>query len=458
MEGTRVQVIRDIEEWIGKYNGPQIFWLTGGAGTGKSAIAWTICSRATADTTIVLGGSFFCSRSTGSVTQRDVRCIVPTLVQLLARNFPEFSISLADELAYNPDVLHKNVRAQLEQLLYKPLLALKDSCVPIIFVIDALDECGGQSGVNGATDDAESRRIVSEMLEALVNLTRSTVKIPVKFLVTSRPETHIRDTPVSDTSFSTILRLHTVKKVQVMADIRLYISTRLLSSSKLCSRFTSDDVDMLAKLCDGLFIVAATALQYTLGPSIDVAAVRFKTLINAARNSLSARAAAPLDLMYALVLADAVRVGDTEADELPAILQILGVLLSARMELSVAALADLLESPKDDLRARLCHLHAVVHVPDDDEEASLRTLHASFGDYLFGRAVSHLRIPESYGHDILARGCLRRIAQDDLCFNVSRSPSSFMPNSAVVPNLPLSLIYACLHWAHHIDCIKLLDV
>jgi len=455
MEGTRVQILRAIDNWIKDPKAPQIFWLTGLAGTGKSAIAWSICLRATKDTKIIFGGSFFCSRSTGSAGQRDVRCVVPTLAQLLARQSKKFSKALAAELARNPDVLHKQIGAQVEQLLYKPLLALKGSRMPIVFVIDALDECGGQPGTNGPADDAESRRTISDMLEALVDFSRAEIKLPVKFLVTSRPETHIRDTPVSDTKFSTILRLHTVSKEQVTADIRLYVATRLSSSPQLRARFTADDADMLAHLCDGLFIVATTALQYALGAGIDAAAMRFKTLLNTSRDGLSTSASAPLDQMYALILSGTTMVVEPETNELAEKLQLLAAILCARMPLSVTMLADLLEFPDDQLRASMSDLHAIVHVPDDDSECGLRTVHASFGDYLYGRAASSIRISVSLGHQILARGCLRRFAQADLCFNVSQSQSSFKPNPRDVSSgIALSLIYACLQWAHHIDSVS----
>jgi len=438
MEGTRVQILRDIESWIKDPNAPQVFWLTGLAGTGKNALAWTVCLRATKDPKIILGGSFFCSRSTGSAAQRDIRCVVPTLAQLMTCQSPKFSKALVDELARDPDVLHKQVGAQVEQLLYKPLLALKGSRVPIVFVIDALDECGGQPGTNDASDDAEIHHTISEMLEALVAFSRSQAKLTVKFLVTSRPETHIRDTPVSDTAFSTILRLHSVNKEQVTKDIRLYVATRLSGSPQLRARFTADDADMLAQLCDGLFIVATTALQYALGTGIDAAAMKFKTLLNASHDSLSGNVAAPLDRMYAVILSGSARIAGPEMDELPERLRLLAAILCTRMPLSVTALADLLGVPGDQLRASLSKLHAVVHVPEDDSEPGLRTVHASFGDYLYGRAA--------------ARGCLRRFAQGDLCFNVSQSHSSFQPNPNIVPgDIALSLIYACLQWAHHVD-------
>jgi len=238
MEGTRVQILREINNWILSPKARQIFWLAGMAGMGKTAIAQTVCSLVRNSTEIVLGGSFICSRSTGSSSQRDVLCVAPTLAQLLARQSTKFSEALAAELKRDPDILHKQIGTQMRQLLYTPLLSLKDSSVLIIFVIDALDECGDQPVREGSANSAESHRIVSEMLEALVEVSSSSVKLPVKFLVTSRPETHIRDTPVSDATFSSVLYLHNVNKERVTTDIRLYIATRLLSSPRLRARFT----------------------------------------------------------------------------------------------------------------------------------------------------------------------------------------------------------------------------
>jgi len=444
-------VLRDIETWIQNPEAPQIFWLTGIMGSGKTAIGWTVCSRARASSKMVLGGSFFCSRSAGTGAQRDARCIIPTLVQLLARQSFEFSQILVAELARDPDILHQRVAMQMEYLLYKPLLVLQRSSLPIVFVIDALDECGGLSNANGPSDDSESHRLISDMLEALVAFSRYPVKLPVKFLVISRPETHIRDTPVSDPKFSRVLQLHTVNKQHVMEDIRLYISTRLRSGPKLNFLFTNGDVDTLVQLCNGLFIVATTALEFALGAGVDRAVVRFKRLLNSTQDGLSAGAAAPLDRMYALILAEAVNVDTADADlGLPNLLQMLASLLCARSSLSVAALSELIDLPVTHLRACLSHLHAVLHVPDDDGESGLRTLHASFSDYMFGRAPTSSRVTASLGHNILARGCLNVMVKR-LHFNVSKSLSSYDQNPSTTPNsITPSLEYACLHWVYHI--------
>ena len=450
-EGTRVQILRDIKAWIKDLKGPQIFWLAGMAGNGKSAIAWTVCLLANDSLDIVLGGSFFCSRSTGLSAQRDVRCVVPTLAQLMARQSAMFAEALSAELARDPEVLHQQVELQVNTLLYKPLLALKDSPVPILFVIDALDECGGQLNSNGTLNDTETHRIVSDMLEALVKFSSSPIKLPVKFLVTSRPETHIRDTHVSDVAFSKVLRLHTVDKQQVTADIRLYISSRLWATPALRAVFTEKDIISLVGLSDGLFIVAATALEHAFGAGIEFAETRFKSLLDASRSRLSIRATVPLDRMYAVIIEDAAKVGDIETDKLKALRRILAALLSARMTLSVAALAELLNLPVGQLRISLTRLHAVIHVPDDDDDAGLRPLHASFGDYLFGRASKRIRISESLGSMAMAIGCLQ-VLEKRLHFNVSQSRSSFEHNSDARPTgITLALEYACLQWIYHVS-------
>jgi 2-phosphoglycerate kinase len=45
LRGTRVEVLRDIENWSRMSNAKCIFWLNGMAGTGKSTISQTIAGR-----------------------------------------------------------------------------------------------------------------------------------------------------------------------------------------------------------------------------------------------------------------------------------------------------------------------------------------------------------------------------------------------------------------------------
>ena len=452
-----MRIISDIEAWIKDPDGQQICWITGMAGTGKTSIAKTVCKRATADAEITLGGSFFCSRSTGLAAQRDIRSVVPTLVQLFALESAEFCLALAKNI--KTGVQYKEIAAQVEQLLYIPLLALKASRLPVLFVVDALDECGGETS-DGLLDETKSHAVVTHMLEALVSLTRSNPRLPIKFLVTSRPEAQIRDTSISDEKLSQILQLHAVDAQEVDADIRRYVAetftNKLSGKRKLQAMITDRDVDDLVRLCDGLFIVAATALEYTFGAGADAAVAKFKRLLNASHDNLNAGAAAPLDGMYALIMAEAARVDGLEAtaSELPAPVRLLACLLSTRMPLSITTLGDLMALEVYDVRAILSRLHAVVHVPDDDDVPGLRTVHASFGDYLLSRAPERIRIPRLLGHETLAHACLHIMGRD-LRFNVSQSTSSYKPNTSTkLEHITLSLEYACLHWAHHVGVFK----
>ena len=81
MEGTREQVLGEIETWIRDLEGPHVLWLTGMLGMGKTTIASTVCSRVSDNPDIVLGGSFFCSRLAPTDAQHDVRLLAGILAR-----------------------------------------------------------------------------------------------------------------------------------------------------------------------------------------------------------------------------------------------------------------------------------------------------------------------------------------------------------------------------------------
>ena len=90
LRGTRKCVLEEIEDWTKDKAAPQVFWLNGLAGTGKSTIAQTVSERIFADGH--LGASFFCSG--GFEDRSDLHCIFPTLAFQLAQKYPDFRSSL----------------------------------------------------------------------------------------------------------------------------------------------------------------------------------------------------------------------------------------------------------------------------------------------------------------------------------------------------------------------------
>ena len=161
-------------------------------------------------------------------------------------------------------------------------------------------------------------------------------------------------------------------------------------------------------------------------------------------------ATGPLDNVYEFVLTRASNTAKVEPKELEATQQVLACILTARMPLSIAVLAEILKRRTEVLRALLRRLRSVVHVPDDVNQPELRTVHASFDDYLLERAAAGLRISAALGDELLARGCIIIMAEQ-LHFNISKSRTSHEPNSVRPSSITLSLEYACLQWAYHLS-------
>ncbi|CAE6523445.1 unnamed protein product, partial [Rhizoctonia solani] len=182
-EGTRTRVLAGLDDWLYDPTSSSIYWMDGMAGTGKTTIASTFCERADSEQRKLLAASFFCTRS--SAECRDVTRILPTIAYQLARYSLPFRSELCRILAQSPDIGSKNLQKQFERLLTEPIKKVKDAMPDhIVVVIDALDECEHREGV--------------EMVLDL--LLRHAPDLPLKFLVTSRPEPEIYDKLIDSSS------------------------------------------------------------------------------------------------------------------------------------------------------------------------------------------------------------------------------------------------------------------
>lgn len=434
MRGTRVGVLSKFVEWV-KNDPKAIFWLAGMAGTGKTSVALTLCRMLEQDPDVLLGGAFFCSRTTNAETRTDVRRVLPSLAASLADQSPKFATALAAELKPGAlGVVHKQIGGQIGPLLHAPLAQLTSETRPIVFVIDALDECSKENEL-------------ADLLKAIASFT-SPAK--VKFILTSRPETHILGSPIADQVHNDILQLHTINKEEVTKDIRLHVSNAFTNSPLDKPWYLDADVKNLAVLSDGLFIFASTIISYILeAKSVNTRARRLQRVLSEVQQSTAAIGS--LDAMYEFILTRASDAKRVDPEELQMTLKALASITAARTPLSVGALADLLPLDMKDLRESLRRLHAVVYVPEEDDQPGLRTLHASFGDYLLERAVDRLRISTSQGNETLARGCLL-VMRKQLHFNVSQIQSSYDSNSTKRPSgIRHSLEYACMQWMYHVS-------
>ncbi|MCJ1423397.1 hypothetical protein MMC29_001280 [Sticta canariensis] len=145
LQNTRVDVLNEIKAWAEGQDERRIYWLNGLTGTGKSTIARTIAREYLA--TGRLGASFFFSKGGGDVGHA-VKFFT-TLAFQLAKTSPILKGYICDAVSANVDIKDQSLCDQWRQLILQPLSRLDEnsSLSSYIFVIDALDECEGESDI-----------------------------------------------------------------------------------------------------------------------------------------------------------------------------------------------------------------------------------------------------------------------------------------------------------------------
>jgi hypothetical protein len=407
MRGTRVSLLDILWHWSRDFSAPRIFWLDGMAGTGKSAVARSTCQFLSENS--LLGGSFFVSRSDES--RSNVRRVLPTLAWDLAHQDSRYREGLLKVLGGVPDVADYAIEKQVRYLLEVPFsVRSNENEQPFrVFVIDALDECA----------DSKDTKL---LLEKLLSIS---LQLPVKFLITSRPEPHIRSRfATSQSQVHRTLRLPDIERDIVEADISLYFTTRLRairSSSDNPEMFPSEwpasrDIQTLTRLAGKLFIYAFTAVHYIEYNHVE----RLETLTKLTVDDDGELFYGPLDTIYNHVLSAALDPKRCRKDEISRTKQILAAVLVVREPLRLSDLAKLIRVAPHNIRVNLERIHAVVCVPSPGRDGVIATFHKSFVDFLTtpGRAPENQLIRLSAGHLDLANGCME-IMRSDLHFLTS---------------------------------------
>ncbi|KZP11223.1 hypothetical protein FIBSPDRAFT_962437 [Athelia psychrophila] len=447
-ERTRIDVIEKIETWTD--NGPPVFWLNGSAGTGKSTIAFTVAKSFKGRG--ILGASFFCSRDDATCSNQ--RLIFPTIAHQLAHFHPEFRRRLADVVKEKPDIVHSDVAYQLQVLIVQPLSCIRDFPSNCVIVIDALDECKGDS-------------TISVILTAL---SRHVEKLaPLKIFLTSRPERNI-NLGFSDSILHGTTRrfiLHEIKLSTVEADIKTCIVAQLDVVRReygIDQSWPFDaEVDSLSALSCGLFIFAATAIKFIQDRNYDNPQEQLTRIILNA-TPLKDEDSDPLhrlDQLYMQVLMNAHPKPSSELAERLRLL--LGTIVLLQDPLSFHGIQQLLKHEPVNLfevqsmRQTLMRLHSIILVPEDDN-AVIRTLHPSFFDFITSPdrcSISRLLVDTSQQHTLLLAACLRTM--QDLKRNICELPDPSVLNSEVVDLssrivnfIPPAQQYACRHWGTHL--------
>jgi len=436
LPGTRKKIIGEITEWVNFTDGDaisRVFFLSGVAGSGKSAIAHTVAQLFDQQKRL---GSSYCFDRADQVNRRP-----NNLLSTIALNIADLDHQWKASL-YNVVKGNRSLRTtlsateQFNNFMLEPAKALT-AVGPTVIVIDALDEGGDES----------SRRALLDILAKGIS------GLPANFriLITARPEPDIVNA-FNGNQHVFCKHMNTIDEASNEADIALYIETQLSGLHSLDSEWPNKRwCHMLINSSDGLFQWASTACRAIKDGK--------RGLHPTERLSRFMLSACGLDGLYLEVLQQAF---DEKDDIVMSRFKLLiGRMLATKEPLSVsahselggdgdpAALVELILPALGSLLSGVNQLHVPV-----------RALHASFFDFLTDqhRSKSYYVDPSHHNHN-LTLSCLR-VMRSGLRFNICSLETSHLRN-ADVPHLTTRvenailphLSYGCRFWADHLSLI-----
>ncbi|KAG8790168.1 hypothetical protein FRC12_012598 [Ceratobasidium sp. 428] len=405
------------------------------AGTGKTTIAYSFCEWL--DHSKKLAASFFCSRQLPSC--RDVNRIVPTISYQLSRFSRPFQSALSRVLEEDPDLHNQVLLDQFRSLILQPLDQVKDTLpTNLIVVIDALDECENNEGVD-------------RILNALLSCAR---ELPVKFFVASRPDAKILDRMRGQhgENITTELRLHELDRPTVQEDIKTYLTTKLMSHMSL----SAANLDILVQRSGVLFIYASTVARYLENDNFSRAGDRLEEIIKVSKHtSEDIGPGKGIHDLYTAILKQAFDSPSLTRQDWNEMKLILDTVVCSKEPLSIDVMAGLLGLGARKVRAALRPLFSVLHLSDIAH--TITTLHESFPDYLLDKTRSEGFHCDANKHNAqLARLCFEQIKVLNPPFNICNLESSYVLDKDV-QDLPArveraisrQLLYACRYWVAH---------
>ncbi|KAF5328668.1 hypothetical protein D9619_011518 [Psilocybe cf. subviscida] len=296
--GTRKEVIGLIDKWrVDIQDGVtanRMFWLSGPAGAGKTAIVQTV-----AESWKSLGihtANFFFFRTDAS--RSHPKSLISTLLYQIFNFYPAVRKAISTVLRSKPRVLEAKLEEQIDELICAPFRSTRPSFSrPIVLLIDGLDEC-----------DSEEKTSQRQILQALDKLL-SQKDLPFLALVASRAELHI--SAAFKRLSSEALSIFLDDQFSPETDIRLFVETefeKIKTSHPHAVLLDSDwpsgsDIDAIVGKSSGQFIYAATAMRFIAHSSAvpSLSLERVQGIVPPARNSPFSH----LDAFYTYILKQA---------------------------------------------------------------------------------------------------------------------------------------------------------
>ena len=428
MEGTRRLLLGQIEAWVsnklGQKDHSNTFCIYGSPGIGKTSLAHSICEILHASGN--LAAAFFCRRD--DPVLRDPRYLLSTLIYKLSVSFPSFRRVVAERLRNDPH-LTPEVMSHTHFLGFIRLIPHPPNHT-LVFVIDALDECG----------DGRSR---SGILRALMG---AAAQAPwLKVIITCRPEADIQHS-LNAFALPSYLRYDLATDQEANADLQIFarrVFDSVASRWHLQTPWPEESLfNAIISRANGNFIfikTVALALEQSRDPT--------ETLKATLRGSEGT-----LYSLYSSILRTRVPPGDPRFQQVIGVLLVTGPYRPLHAE-TIAELAgvgpNLVNKWVDDLSSLLYR--------DEEANGAIRVRQSSISDFFISDYCHRdYQINLQEANEQLSVACFQ-IMVDQLRFNICKLDDSLLANadiedlpSRIEQNISDALQYSSLYWSNHL--------
>ncbi|KIM86900.1 hypothetical protein PILCRDRAFT_815342 [Piloderma croceum F 1598] len=433
LPGTREAIIDEITQWVNSPDGDnvcRIFFLSGVAGSGKSAIAHAIAHLFDQQKRL---GSSYCFDRADQVNRRPSN-LLSTISLNIADLDQNWKTCLYNTIKGNRSLCTTlSVTEQFKNFILDPAKALT-TVGPILIVIDAMDE---------SAEEVSRKTLLDVLAKGISDLPSN-----FRFLITARPEREIVNA-FSGNRHIFCKHMNTIDEASNHADITLFVKSQLSGVHSLELEWPNKHwCRMLIESSGGLFQWASTAcraIKETKGGLRPTE--RLSRFVSSGRG---------LDELYIEVLH---QVFDAEDDTVMSRFRsVMGAILVTRIPLSISTHSELRadDDPADLVELIVQSLGSLLsgvnqpHIP-------IRALHASFFDFLTDPDRSKSYYVDPFHHHRTLTLSSLRIMKLGLGFNICGLETSHIRNTDV-PGLNTRvekaiaqhLSYACIFWADHL--------
>ncbi|RXW12788.1 hypothetical protein EST38_g13068 [Candolleomyces aberdarensis] len=388
---TRVAVQDDLYSWIvdgDRESEPpkKMTWVTGPAGSGKSAVMGSLAERCAPDG--LLGATFFFTSWSASIGRRRKTAFVTTIAHQLAEHREDLKNAISNAIENKPSIFEKNLHTQMETLVLAPLreVALQSDRPGLrgAIIIDGVDECEAEQYHDTTSAGTWAKLIranAQDQLEILqvLRAASSDPSFPFRILVASRPERVFREffDPENDAaSFAKKLDLHEDYNADV--DINLFFEVHFTQIRRRYNLPPSwpppGAIRTLVENASGQFIYAATVIRFLDMGLREPPKVLLEAILEAGTRVLSSNPLEQLDVLYSHIL-------ESGPDPPRSVLWIRAMEL---LSLSTAATNLFLEADPGSNEGEhlLGNLHSLIRIPRTSDTTHYGAYHKSLFDFL----------------------------------------------------------------------------